>query len=310
MIRDVRASDAPDLLRFLRDYFPEEQAILGFQPDGFYQVIARVFRWDLRFLLGLMRLFGRRIFRFMVVEEDGHVVATTLLTLPSRAGYISSVAVDSNYRRRGLARALLEEARTTTRQAHRPYLALDVLTENAPARTLYDALGYRPLRELRMMVCEVSGTVPSNPVPGLRAFTKHDTKPLVALAQAALPPEVAEVLPVTDSQFNTSGAVSRALTSESAQWVLDRGHGPEAYVEASRSPAMAAANVGAPVLAESVDPATAAALVRVAVAWCSARGARRIVGQVPLANARAKAALEGGGFHEAIGIWTLYRKVA
>jgi ribosomal protein S18 acetylase RimI-like enzyme len=310
MIRDVRASDAPDLLRFMRDYFPEEQAILGFQPDGFYKVIARVFRWDLRLLLGLMRLFGRRIFRFMVVEEDGHVVATTLLTLPSRAGYISSVAVDSNYRRRGLAKALLEESRVTTKKVGRPYLVLDVLDKNAPARALYASLGYQPLREVKMMVCEVDATVPSAPVAGLRAFNKRDTKSLVALAQRQTPPEVAEVLPVTASQFQTSGAVNRALTSESSQWVIDRGQGPEAYLDAARSPAMAAANVGCPILAESVDPAAAAALVRTAVSWCSQRGARRIVTQVPAANARGKAALEGGGFHEAISLWTLYRKVA
>jgi ribosomal protein S18 acetylase RimI-like enzyme len=310
MIRDVRASDAPDLLRFMRDYFPEEQAILGFQPDGFYRVVARVFRWDLRFLLGLMRLFGRPLFRFMVVEEDGRVVATTLLTLPSRAGYISSVAVDAHYRRRGLAKALLEEARETTRKAHRPYLVLDVLANNAPARALYDALGYRTLRELHMMVCEVPGAVPSEQVPGLRPFTKRDAPPLVALAQRRTPPEVAEVLPVTNSQFQMGGAVNRALTSESAQWVIDRGHGPEAYIDVSRSPAMAAAHVGCPILSESVDPATAAALVRGAVAWCSQRGARRIVCQLPVANAGAKAALESGGFHEAIGLWTLYRRVA
>jgi ribosomal protein S18 acetylase RimI-like enzyme len=310
MIRDVRAADAPDLLRFMRDYFPEEQAILGFQPDGFYKVVARVFRWDLRFVLWLLRLFGRRVFRFMVVEEDGHVVATTLLTFPPRAGYISSVAVDSTYRRRGIAKALLEEARVTTQKVGRPYVALDVLDKNAPARALYDALGYRSLRELRMMLCEATGPVPSEPVPGMRAFTKHDTRALVGLAQHATPAEVAEVLPVTGAQFQTSGAVNRALTSESAQWVIDRGHGPEAYIDASRSPAMAAANVGAPILAESVDPATAAALVRAAVSWCTQRGARRIVCQVPLANARAKAALESGGFHEAISVWTLYRTVA
>jgi ribosomal protein S18 acetylase RimI-like enzyme len=310
MIRDVRASDARDLLRFMRDYFPEEEAILGFQPDGFYRVVARVFRWDLRLLLGLMRLFHRWVFRFMVVEEGGHVVATTLLTFPARAGYISSVAVDPAFRRRGLARSLLEEARVTTRRVGRPYLALDVLTQNTPARALYDGLGYRPLRELRIMVCEVAGPVPSDVVPGLRAFAKRDTEPLVTLAQSLTPPEVAEVLPVSASQFRTSDAVSRVLTSETAQWVLDRGHGPEAYLDASRSPAMSAANVGAPIVGASVEPATAIALVRVAVAWCSQHGARRIVSQVPLANARGKAALEGGGFHEAIGLWTLYRQVA
>jgi ribosomal protein S18 acetylase RimI-like enzyme len=309
MIRDVRRSDASDLLPFMRDYFPEEQAILGFRPEGFYAVIARVFRWDLRLLLGLMRLFGRQLFRFLVVEEGGHVVATTLVTLPPRAGYISSVAVAPAFRRRGFARELLEEARKTAKRARRPYLVLDVLATNTPARALYDALGYRPLRESRFMVCDTAPTGTPPPVPGLRPFEKRDAKALVAVGQRTLSAEVAEVLPITANQFRQSGAVDRALNSASSQWVLDRGHGPEAYIDASVSPAMDAAHVAAPTLAESVEPATAVALVRTAVAWCFAHGGRRIVCQIPVDRARPKAALEGGGFHEALSLWTLYRTV-
>jgi ribosomal protein S18 acetylase RimI-like enzyme len=309
VIRDVRRSDAPELLRFMRDYFPQEQAILGFRPEGFYAVVSRVFRWDLRLLLGLLRLFGRQLFRFLVVDEGGHVVATTLVTYPARAGYVSSVAVDPAFRRRGFARALLEEARKSTKKAGRRYIALDVLSDNTPARTLYDALGYQPLRENRFMVWEGGPTGASAPLAGLRPFQKRDAKALVAIGQRSMRTEVTEVLPLSENQFRQSGAVDRALNSASSQWVLDRGHGPEAYIDASTSPAMDAAHVSPPVLAESVDPATAIALVRTAVAWCSGRGARRIVCQVPLEYARPKAALEGGGFHEALSLWTLYRTV-
>jgi ribosomal protein S18 acetylase RimI-like enzyme len=310
MIRDLKKSDADDLLRFLTDYFPEENAILGFRPDGFYRVIARVFRWDLRIVLGLLRLFGRRIFRFLVIEEDGHVVATTLVTLPPRAAYISTVAVDPAYRRRGLARALLEEARTTGRKAGRTYVALDVLAENTPARTLYDALGYRPLRENRFMVCETAPTGPPPAVPGLRPFDRRDTKALLEIGRRAQPPQVAEVLPLSQQRFNTAGAIDRALNSASSQWVIDRGRGPEAYIDASVSPATNAASLNAPVLADGVDPATAIALVRTAIAWCYGQGGQKVVAQVPVASARERAALEGAGFRDALAVWTLYRTIA
>jgi ribosomal protein S18 acetylase RimI-like enzyme len=309
MIRDLRKSDAPELLRFLRDYFPEEQAILGFRPEGFYQVVARVFRWDLRFVLALLRLFGRQVFRFFVVEEGGHVVATTLVSFPQKAGYVSSVAVDPAFRRKGFAKALLEAARTSTAAAGRTYIVLDVLANNAPARALYESIGYRPLRENRIMVCEPGPAAPEPPAPGLRPFRRPDARALTEIARRAMPAEVTEVLPFHESYFR-SGAVDRALASESARWVVDVGRGPEAYIEATRSPAMDAANVSPPIVSETADPGAVAAMVRTAVAWCSARHASRVVTQVPIANARGKAALEGGGFHEALSVFTLYRTVA
>ncbi|HTW76696.1 MAG TPA: GNAT family N-acetyltransferase [Thermoplasmata archaeon] len=310
MIRDVRRSDAPALFTFLSEYFPEEQAIMGFRPDGFLKVVARVFRWDFRLILGLMALFGRRVFRFLVVEEDGKVVATTLVTLPPRAGYVSSVAVDPAYRRRGLARAMLEEARGTAQRAGRKYIALDVLDKNAPARALYDRIGYRPLRENRIMVYTAGTPRPSTPPTGLRAFNKKDAGPLTEIARQASSPEVEEVLPVTEAYFRTGGAIDRALASETAAWVIDRGRGPEAFVQATRSPATDAANLSAPVVAASVAPADAAALVATALAWCEARGAQRTMAQVAVLNGRGKAALEAGGFRDAISVWTLYRTVA
>ncbi len=307
IVRDLRRSDAPALLTFMRDYFPEEQAILGFRPDGVFQVVARVFRWDLRLLLALLALFGRRVFRFLVIEIDGKVVATTLVSFPPRTGFISSVAVDPAFRRKGLARTLLEEARKSTLKARRKYLALDVLATNAPARALYDQLGYRPLRENRIMVCEPDPARPATPVPGLRPFARGDAAAIVEIARRSSTAEVEEVLPTTEGQFRGGGAVDRALSSQSAAWVLDAGRGARGFLAATISPAMDAAHLSPPYLAEDVDPAVGAAMVRSAVAWCEARGARRTVAQVPLPNARGKAALEGGGFHDALALWTLYR---
>jgi ribosomal protein S18 acetylase RimI-like enzyme len=307
VIRELRADDAPTLLALMQRDFPEEEALMGWQPDGFFRVVRRIYRWDARLLLGLAAIFGRRVFRFYVVEEDGRLVATTLLTYPARAGFVSMVAVDRAYRRRGLAKALLERARLDAVRAGRSYVALDVLATNAPARALYDALGFRPLRESRIMAWE--GSAPDAPVGenAVRPFRRPDVAALLPIARRNAPPEVEEVLPVGPGQFGGGGIVDRALEGETAAWVVDRGSGPEAYLGASRSPAMTAAHLSAPIVAASADAAAVAGLVRTGVDWCARRGSPRIVSQVPLANATGRAALDGGGFHDALAVWTLYR---
>lgn len=310
MIRDFRARDAPELLRFLQAYFPEEEALKGTRPEEFLRIVRRIYRWDVRLLLGLAALFGRRVFRLFVTEEDGRVIATTLLTFPPRAGFVSLVAVDDAYRRRGYATALLERAREATARTGRRYLALDVLYENAPARALYERLGFRGLRESRYMVRD--GGVPEAEPPSdhVRRFEPEDAVRIAEIARRAAPPEVEAVLPVGPEQFRGSRFAARTLEGEGVSWVVDRGEGPEAYLAVWRSPAMISTYCSAPVVAETADPADVGALVHRGVDWCASRHASRILTQVPVANARGRAALEGGGFRDAIALLTLYRAVA
>ncbi|MGA9840115.1 MAG: GNAT family N-acetyltransferase [Thermoplasmata archaeon] len=310
MIRDLRKADAPRVFEFLKTGFPEEEELLGTRPEGFARVIRRVFRWDTRLLLGLARLAGRPLFRFFVVEADGRIVATTLLSFPERAGYVSMVMVDPGYRRRGHARALLERARAATQSTGRKFVALDVLAQNAPARALYERIGYRPLRESSYLVREPGPVEPGPPSPSVRPFRREDARPLVAIARRSTPAEVQEVLPLREASLRPSGFVGRLLQSETAAWVVDRGRGPEAYLAAVATATTSAGHCSDPIVAEGADAASVAALVRTAVTWCAAHGAPRILTQVPAANLRGRAALQGGGFHDALGLWTLYRSAA
>jgi ribosomal protein S18 acetylase RimI-like enzyme len=311
-VRDLRAADTPHLLEFLKNEFPEEEALLGTRPEGFVKIARRVFRWDTRLLLGLLRIVRRPIFRFFVIEEGDRIVATTLLTFGERAGYVSMVVVDPAHRRRGWARTLLERARTMTRSRGKPYIALDVLAANAPARTLYESLGYRPLRAASYLVNGRPASLLPGPtaVPGLRAFRRSDARPLAEIARREKPPEVEAVLPTTARDLAGSAWVGRMLSSELAAWVLDDGGGPVAWVGASVSVATEAAHLTAPVVDASVGPERARALVETAGAWCAARRAPRVLTMLPAENLRGRAALEGAGFHDAIPVWTLYRPVA
>jgi ribosomal protein S18 acetylase RimI-like enzyme len=311
-LRDLRAADTPRLLEFLKNEFPQEEALLGTRAEGFVEITRRVFRWDTRAFLGLLRVVGRPIFRFFVIEEGGRIVATTLLTFGPRAGYVSMVVVDPAHRRRGLARTLLERARSATRSRGRPYIALDVLAANAPARTLYESLGYRPLRAASYLVHDRPTTLlpAPNAVPGLRAFRRSDARPLAEIARRQKPSEVEAVLPTAAREIVGSEWVGRILRTEFAAWVLDPGRGPVAWVGASVSTATEAAHLTAPILDDSVAPEGARALVETAGAWCAARGAPRVLSMLPAENLRGRAALEGAGFHDAIPLWTLYRPAA
>jgi ribosomal protein S18 acetylase RimI-like enzyme len=68
---------------------------------------------------------------------------------PPAAFYIDALATDAAYRRRGLARALLDEAERQARTRGLPAVALDTTLDNKPARSLYvnagfDEVAYRP----------------------------------------------------------------------------------------------------------------------------------------------------------------------
>lgn len=61
---------------------------------------------------------------------------------PCRALYIDSLATDARYRRRGVARALLEQGESMARADGMRALALDTWQENRAARSLYLDAGF------------------------------------------------------------------------------------------------------------------------------------------------------------------------
>jgi ribosomal protein S18 acetylase RimI-like enzyme len=313
MIRDFRPTDTPTLVRFLTTEFPAEESIMGSHPDRFFKVVQRVFRLDSRLILGLMRLAGRPVFRLLVIDLDGKAVATTLLTFPGPSVFISMVATDPAVRRRGFARTLLERARELAQKLGREYLVLDVLTNNTPARALYEGkLGYVPLRETSFVVhdrpADFGPETPQLPA-GIRRYQKADEAALLAIVRSQMPAPVARVLPRKTTGLAGGGIEDRIFRAERATWVVDRGHGAEAAILAVRTPDTDAAHVSDPIVAATADPALVGAMVRAAGAWCAGRKALRIATEVPVANVTGRAALEKEGFHGALSLWTLYRPV-
>jgi ribosomal protein S18 acetylase RimI-like enzyme len=76
--------------------------------------------------------------------------------------YIDALATDTAFRRRGAARALLEEAERQAREHGLPAIALDTTMNNEGARALYAAAGYD----------EVAYRAPTRALPGFVALLK------------------------------------------------------------------------------------------------------------------------------------------
>ncbi len=310
--REFRPSDVDRMVELSVALFPEENALYGIRAAEVARLVRRFGRPHVRLLLGLLRAVGRAPFRFRVLEDDGRVVATTVLTFGPKSGYVSFVMVDPATRRRGYARRLLESSRELTRRRGKPYIVLDVLAANAPARSLYDSLGYLKLRSVSLL----SRAVPparenvSGPSPAVREYDARDGARLQAIAARNVPPEVSAVLPVGSSEFGGGTWSSRLFSSANASWVLDAGHGAEAFVGASVSPVTAAAHLIPPIVADSAEPARVGALLRVALDWIAGHGASRVVVAAPAENVAGHRALRDAGFEEALELVTLYRPVA
>ncbi len=307
-LREFRRPDSARFFELLKSEFPEEERVVGTRVEGFNTLIARLYRWDMRLLLGFLGVVRRSPFHLYVVEEDGRIAATTLLSFTARAGYLSTVVVAPEFRRRGFARLLIERARTTAAARGKPYVVLGVLAQNAPARALYASVGYQTLDAETFSVHDAPAGFTGAAADGaVRPFDRRDATPLAALANELSPPAVRDVLPRAPRDLFGRTFADRLFSSESAAWVVDRGRGPEAHVAATVSPMTEAAHLSTPIIGPTVEPALATALIRTAGSWLAGRGAVRVVTTVPDRLERARTALAEAGFHDAFPHFTLYR---
>jgi ribosomal protein S18 acetylase RimI-like enzyme len=81
---------------------------------------------------------------------------------PEAAMYVDALATDPDFRRRGVARALLAAAEGAAREQRLPAVALDTTIANEPARTLYASEGFD----------EVAYRPPGRGLPGFVALVK------------------------------------------------------------------------------------------------------------------------------------------
>ena len=79
---------------------------------------------------------------FLVGETGQCIVATAMAGFDGHRGWINYLGVAPEYRRQGLARALVERVEALLRERGCPKLNLQVRSDNTEALGFYSALGY------------------------------------------------------------------------------------------------------------------------------------------------------------------------
>lgn len=87
--------------------------------------------------------FDNTVTQVWLLSVDGSPVAYCSASLLPGELHVSNVAVLPDFRRRGLARRLLEHVLEHAEAAGAPEATLEVRRSNRPALTLYEALGFR-----------------------------------------------------------------------------------------------------------------------------------------------------------------------
>ncbi|WP_297489198.1 ribosomal protein S18-alanine N-acetyltransferase [Thermococcus sp.] len=86
---------------------------------------------------------------FLVAEYAGRIIGYIMAYMrPDLEGHIMSIAVDPNYRGKGIGSALLTEAIERLIKRGARYVGLEVRTSNTRAIKLYERFGFRKVKRI------------------------------------------------------------------------------------------------------------------------------------------------------------------
>ncbi len=148
-------------------------------------------------------------FAGFVAKEDGAPVGCVFVARQGDAGRreVANVAVLPEYRRRGIARLLVEAAIAYARERKSTALTLDVIAENFPAVTLYSSLGFVRYEDTLTLSHAQDTPVSAPELPA--GYTMSDTsfanwRPRYELAKRITPEEIAALAPVKEAEYRVS----------------------------------------------------------------------------------------------------------
>jgi ribosomal-protein-alanine N-acetyltransferase len=120
----------------LRDYKPGDWARMHALD---VQCFAPAFQFSRR----AMRSFAEAPGALTVLAEAAdELVGFCLVQIEGKVGYVITLDVAAAWRRRGLARRMMEDLEARVRAAGGAAMALHVYTENAEAMRFYESMGY------------------------------------------------------------------------------------------------------------------------------------------------------------------------
>jgi ribosomal protein S18 acetylase RimI-like enzyme len=206
LIRNFRKSDLDDVLALLPVCFAREFEATGFDPSHVRDMVNRAYGKTGRLFLGLSRLFGKEPMKFFVAEVDSKVVGTTIVTSRGKMGYIQTVMVHPDYRRKGVATELLKTATAYLQRRGMRRGVLHVESTNTPAMGAYVKLGFRQFEHTRQLIGETGSLSALQDTTEIttRAFQKDDLDDVYNLIRGSEDPTRLRIHDFTKADLKTS----------------------------------------------------------------------------------------------------------
>lgn len=168
--------------------------------------------WPLFALLQKISPETRDVLHGCVWEEDGHPVGMVNISREGSSDdwVIANVGVLPAYRRRGIARKVVEAAVELAREHDGKYVLLDVIAGNTPAYALYASMGFEHfISSVHLRHATPASIASCQPPAGYTAsrLSPQNWRLHYELAQRITPASVQNYRPVTVHQFRTPASV-------------------------------------------------------------------------------------------------------
>jgi ribosomal protein S18 acetylase RimI-like enzyme len=241
-----------------------------------FKALHRVPIWA---LFAFLRAIGRPPIRIFVGADQNRVLGIASLVLLQKAGYILGVATDSSARGRGIATTLLERLSLEARRNGRPWVALDVESDNETALRVYKRLGFEERAKFGWYVGP--STAPSiDPSGTVAKVPRSQIREVAAWVDSNLSPAIREPLPATPRRFSHLELMTRAPGSLSKTWQLSSFNKTRAVVRGFYVPAVKTCYALPVICDPALTSESLLALLASAVGWARSLGAARTVATV------------------------------
>jgi ribosomal protein S18 acetylase RimI-like enzyme len=196
--------DFEGISKLVETAFAEDLQRTGLQFREELKVFRRLVPWAL--VLGRFNKFFRELLGGYVWEDHGQIVGSVVVQprgLERRKWNISAVATHPDYRRRGIARCLMEAAIEHIRERGGELTLLAVHSHNTPAYQLYLGLGFAHFDSVTLLRLDGIPNAKFKPIKGyvVRPMSPGEWRTRYELAKEAVPAEVQAFNPLSEREF-------------------------------------------------------------------------------------------------------------
>jgi ribosomal protein S18 acetylase RimI-like enzyme len=312
LIRDLCKSDLDDLLDLLPKCFAKEFEIMGFDAEHARAIFNRAFGPSGRLLLGSLGLLGKDPMKFLVAEADSQVVGTTFVQRGEKSGYISSVMVHPDYRKRGIATALVETAVEYVQKGRMERAVLHVVSTNTPAIGVYSRLGFERFESITNLLGETDFALAQGRADDIevRPYRGSDLDDVYDLARASEDPAHLRLFGLSRKDLKMPLWVRLSRFSTQTRLVALRAGRIVGFVMSSYTTPREAGSIGyMHVKPEDRSRGVERALIAAAVVEFKAAGVGRAHTMVPSTRQELVEEFRGLGFRETMTLVGMCREV-